>query len=53
MEIEFSMSDLSINYLDVEYSDRKLMELVESKPQILRNIDAYLRNKLLKVEYNI
>ena len=53
MEIEFTPSDLSISYMDVGYSDRKMMELIESKPLILRNVDSYLRNKLLKSEFNV
>jgi hypothetical protein len=52
IELEFSSSDSSINYLEVSYSDSEIEDLVESKPEVLRNIDSYLRNKLLKVEYN-
>jgi hypothetical protein len=52
IEIEFSSSDSIINYLNIEYSDSEIMEAVESNPKILRNIDSYLRNKLLKIEYN-
>jgi hypothetical protein len=52
IDIEFSPSNLSINYLDVQYSDPILGQKVEDNPNILRNIDSYLRNKLLKLEYN-
>jgi hypothetical protein len=44
---------MRIEYLDVQYSDTQLERQVESSPQVLKNIDAYLRNKLLKLEYNI
>lgn len=53
IEIEFSRSDLSIKYLDVSYSDPELLKHVESRPNVLRNVDAYLRNKLLRVDYDI
>ena len=53
IEIEFSRSDLSIKYLDVGYSDPELLKHVESRPNVLRNVDAYLRDKLLRVEYNM
>jgi hypothetical protein len=53
VEVEFSRSDLSIKYIDVGYSDPELLKHVENRPNVLRNVDAYLRNKLLKVEYNI
>jgi hypothetical protein len=53
IEVEFSRSDLSIKYLDVGYSDPELLKHVESRPNVLRNVDAYLRDKLLRVEYNM
>jgi hypothetical protein len=52
LQIQFSPSDLSINYEDVQYSDRQLEQKVEDNPNVLRNIDTYLRNKLLRFQYN-
>jgi len=52
IQIEFSPADLYINYLDVQYSDKQLQQVVESNPHALRNIDSYLRNRLLKLQYN-
>jgi hypothetical protein len=37
----------------VQYSDALLEKQVESNPHVLKNIDAFLRNKLLKLQYNI
>lgn len=51
VELEFSPSDLSINYLSVDYSDPELERRADSNPNVLRNIDSYLRNKLLKLDY--
>ena len=50
--IEYFQSDDSINYLEVSYSDAELEKYVEGNPNVLRNIDGYLRNKLLKQEYS-
>jgi hypothetical protein len=51
VELEFSPSDLSINYLSVDYIDPELERRADSNPNVLRNIDSYLRNKLLKLDY--
>jgi hypothetical protein len=53
IELRFTPSSMRIEYLDVQYSDKQLERQVESSPQVLKNIDAYLRNKLLKLQYNI
>jgi len=52
IEFEYSSSHLTINYLDVEFSDNDLSKHVEGNPRVLRNIDSYLRNKLLYQEYD-
>jgi hypothetical protein len=53
IEFEYSSNDCTINYLDVEFSDHDLRKHVEDNPRVLRNIDSYLRNKLLYQEYNL
>ena len=53
IEFEYSPCHLTINYLDVEFSDNDLRKHVEGNPRVLRNIDSYLRNKLLYQEYNL
>jgi len=52
LEFEYIPSDSSINYLEVGYSNPDLEKYVEGNPNVLRNIDAYLRNKLLEREFN-
>lgn len=51
VEFEYSSSDCSIKYLNVHYGDPELTKHVEGNPTVLRNIDSYLRNKLLKLEH--
>lgn len=53
IEIEYSFSHCSINYLDVQYSDLRLRKHVEGNPNVLRNFDSHLRNILLYQEYAI
>ena len=53
IEFEYSSSHCSINYLDVIYSDPQMRKYVEGNPNVLRNIDSYLRNNLLYQEYSI
>ena len=53
IEFEYSSSHLAINYLDVAFSDDDLRKHVEGNPRVLRNIDSYLRNRLLYQEYNL
>ena len=53
IEIEYSFSHCSINYLDVQYGDLRTRKHVEGNPNVLRNIDSHLRNILLYQEYTI
>ncbi len=52
VEFEYSSSRCTINYLDVHFSDPEIRQQVEGNRYVLRNIDSYLRNKLLNQEYN-
>jgi hypothetical protein len=53
IEFEYSSSQGSLNYLEVEYSDPRMRKYVEGNPNVMRNIDSHLRNNLLYEEYNI
>lgn len=53
MEFEYSSNLCSINYLDVQFGDPQIRKHVEGNPNVLRNIDSYLRNNLLYQEYSI
>jgi hypothetical protein len=52
VEFEYFLLDSSINYLDICYSDPDLERYVEGNQFVLKNIDAYIRNKLLKQEFD-
>lgn len=53
VDFVYSSSLSIINYLDVQYGDQQIEKYVEGNPNVLRNIDSYLRNNLLFHEYNI
>ena len=53
VDFEYSSSQSSINYLDVQYSDPQMRKHVENNRNVMRNIDSHLRNNLLYQEYNI
>lgn len=53
IEFEYSFSQGSLNYIEVEYSDPRMRKYVEGNPNVMRNIDSHLRNNMLYQEYNI
>jgi hypothetical protein len=46
IEYQYYPSTSTIDYVDVRYSDRKLQSKVEADPQMMKNIDNYLRKVL-------
>lgn len=51
IELGFSPSTFVLQYHDIKYSDPKTEKEVEGNPNVLRSIDSYIRNKILKTEY--
>jgi hypothetical protein len=39
-----------INYSDIKYSDKRMEKYLEDNPNVIRNIDSYLKNKMLESE---
>jgi hypothetical protein len=40
-----------ITYSDIKYSDKRMEDYLENNPNVIRNIDSYLKNKLLVSEF--
>lgn len=53
LEYTYNTRNGSIKYVDIKYSDRRLEKHIEQNPNVIRNVDSYLRNKMLKLEYDI
>jgi hypothetical protein len=51
IEFDYYSYDGSIKYRDMHYSDRRLIKHIEGNPQVMKNIDSYLRKNLLESEY--
>jgi hypothetical protein len=43
IEYKYYPSSDSINYTDVKYTDDRLKSMIEGNPQMMRNIDNYIR----------
>ena len=46
IDYQYYPSDGSIDYVDVRYTDKQLQSKVESSPEMMKNIDNYLRRVL-------
>lgn len=46
IEYQYYPSDGSIDYVDVRFTDKQLQSKVESNPEMMKNIDNYLRKVL-------
>ena len=46
VEYQYYPSDGSIEYVDVRFTDKQLQSKVESNPEMMKNIDNYLRKVL-------
>lgn len=46
IEYQYYPSDGSIDYVDVRFTDKQLQSQVESNPEMMKNIDNYLRRVL-------
>ena len=46
IDYQFYPSDGSIDYVDVRYTDKQLQSKVEGSPELMKNIDNYLRRIL-------
>jgi hypothetical protein len=48
IEYEYYPSSGEINYVDVRYTDSRLKSMIEGDPDMMKNIDNYLRRLLTR-----
>jgi hypothetical protein len=53
IDYQYYPSDGSIDYVDVRYTDKQLQSKVESSPEMMKNIDNYLRRVLNERSANL
>jgi hypothetical protein len=47
IEYKYYPSSDDISYVEVTYSDKRLKYMIEGNPRMIRNIDSYLRRRLI------
>jgi len=53
VEFDYYPEDGIMKYRDINYSDKRLIKHIEGNPQVMKNIDSYLRKNLLESEYGV
>ena len=53
LEYTYNIKTASIKYVDIQYSDPRLEKHIEENPSVIKNVDSYLKNKLLRLEFDI
>ena len=53
VEFDYYPEDGIMKYRDIKYSDKRLIKHIEGNPQVMKNIDSYLRKNLLESEYGV
>ena len=53
IEYEYNPQEITINYSNIKYSDKRMEEYLEKNPTVIRNIDSYLKNKMLESEFKL
>jgi hypothetical protein len=48
IEYKYYSSSGDISYVEVTYSDKRLEYMIEGNPRMIRNIDSYLRQRLIR-----
>ena len=43
----------SDNSVKVEYSDKEIQESIENNPNVMRNIDSHIRERLMGLEFGL
>jgi hypothetical protein len=46
----YNLKNGIITYSDIKYSDKRMEKYLEENPNVIRNIDSYLKNKMLESE---
>ena len=48
----YNLKNGIITYSDIKYSDERMEKYLEENPNVIRNIDSYLKNIMLESELN-
>lgn len=53
IEYKYNPQKITINYSNIKYSDKRMEAYLEKNPTVIRNIDSYLKNKMLESEFKL
>ena len=53
IEYNYNPQEVTITYSNIKYSDKRMEIYLEKNPNVIKNIDSYLRNKMLESEFEL
>ncbi len=53
IEYIYNSKKLTITYSNIKYSDNRMEDYLEQNPNVIRNIDSYLKNKMIESEFKV
>src|SRR5688572_10977189 len=53
IEYKYNPQKITITYSNIKYSDKRMEAYLEKNPTVIRNIDSYLKNKMLESEFKL
>ena len=53
IEYTYNPQEITITYSNIKYSDKRMEAYLEKNPSVIRNIDSYLKNKMLETEFKL
>jgi hypothetical protein len=53
IEYKYNPQKITITYSNIKYSDKRMEAYLEKNPSVIRNIDSYLKNKMLESEFKL
>ena len=53
IEYRYNPQKVTITYSNVKYSDKRMEAYLEKNPNVIRNIDSFLKNKMLETEFKL
>ena len=52
-EYDYFPDESKVEYIKVEYSDKEIQESIENNPNVMKNIDSHIREKLMGLEFGL
>jgi hypothetical protein len=53
IEYIYNSKKLTITYSNIKYSDKRMEDYLEQNPNVIKNIDSYLKNKMIESEFKV